>query len=368
MSTSVEQVSRLLALVPYLQAHPDADLAETAAAFGVTPRRLLADLEVLWFVGLPGGLPGDLIDIDMDAVQSHGRIRLTNAEYLSRPMRFTIDEVTSLIVALRAVREVAGGEAGDAVDSALAKLSTVAGAQESRRVEFAVATSEGGVRDRLAAAIADGAAVRLTYDGLTRAETTRPVVEPHRLTVRDGFVYLEAWSRDRSDWRTFRLDRVTAVDDADGGVADHGEPPVRRGLARGAGRSRSGQHHGHRPRPLDRGVLPGAIDHRSPWGLADRAAGGRPGVASGVAAAPRPRRAGGRPAHGGRFGTGGGVRGLGAVPGAPDRVAGPREGLQPEGDGSPTGEGTVLQPAKGTVLQPAGDGSPTGWGTVLQTS
>ena len=152
MSTSVEQVSRLLALVPYLQAHPDADLAETAAAFGVTPRRLLADLEVLWFVGLPGGLPGDLIDIDMDAVQSHGRIRLTNAEYLSRPMRFTIDEVTSLIVALRAVREVAGGEAGDAVDSALAKLSTVAGAQESRRVEFAVATSEGGVRDRLAAA------------------------------------------------------------------------------------------------------------------------------------------------------------------------------------------------------------------------
>lgn len=225
MSTSVEQVSRLLALVPYLQAHPDADLAETAAAFGVTPRRLLADLEVLWFVGLPGGLPGDLIDIDMDAVQSHGRIRLTNAEYLSRPMRFTIDEVTSLIVALRAVREVAGGEAGDAVDSALAKLSTVAGAQESRRVEFAVATSEGGVRDRLAAAIAYGAAVRLTYDGLTRAETTRPVVEPHRLTVRDGFVYLEAWSRDRSDWRTFRLDRVTAVDDADGGVADHGEPP-----------------------------------------------------------------------------------------------------------------------------------------------
>ena len=60
-------------------------------------------------------------------------------------------------------------------------------------------------------AIADGVAVRLTYDGLTRAETTRPVVEPHRLTVRDGFVYLEAWSRDRSDWRTFRLDRVTAV-------------------------------------------------------------------------------------------------------------------------------------------------------------
>ena len=222
----MEQVSRLLALVPYLQAHPDADLAATAAAFGVTERRLLADLEVLWFVGLPGGMPGDLIDIDMDAVQAHGRISLTNAEYLSRPMRFTIEEVTSLIVALRAVREVTGGAAGAAVDSALAKLSTVAGAQESRRVGLAVATSESAIRERLATAIEDGAAVRLSYDGLTRAETTHPVVEPHRLSVRDGYVYLEAWSRDRDAWRTFRLDRVTDVQAADGGVADRGDPPI----------------------------------------------------------------------------------------------------------------------------------------------
>ncbi len=226
MSTSAEQVSRLLALVPYLQAHPDADLAETASAFGVTPRRLMADLEVLWFVGLPGGMPGDLIDIDMDAVESQGRISLTNAEYLSRPMRFTIDEVTSLIVALRAVREVTGGAAGEAVDSALAKLSTVAGAQASRRVGFTVATSESAIRERLVEAIAGGRAVRLSYDGLTRAETTRPIVEPHRLSVRDGYVYLEAWSRKRNDWRTFRLDRIADVEPADGGSGDHGDPPA----------------------------------------------------------------------------------------------------------------------------------------------
>jgi len=225
MSTSVEQVARLLALVPYLQAHPDADLDATAQAFGVSPRRLLADLEVLWFVGLPGGLPGDLIDIDMDAVKEQGRISLSNADYLSRPMRFTIEEVTSLIVALRAVREVTGGASGQAVDSALAKLSTVAGAQESRRVGFAVATSERTIRDLLAEAIADRRAVRLSYDGLTRAETTTPVVEPHRLSVRDGYVYLEAWSRDRADWRTFRLDRVAAVEPVEGGIGEHGEPP-----------------------------------------------------------------------------------------------------------------------------------------------
>lgn len=225
MSTSAEQVGRLLALVPYLQAHPDADLESTAQAFGVTSRRLLADLEVLWFVGLPGGLPGDLIDIDMDAARAHGRIRLTNAEYLARPMRFTIEEATGLIVALRAVREVTGGAAGAAVDSALAKLTAVAGGGSTERIGLAVASGAEQVREALTEAIAEARAVRLTYDGLTRAETTRPIVEPRRVSVRDGYGYLEAWSRDRSDWRTFRLDRIAAVEPAEGGVSDHGEPP-----------------------------------------------------------------------------------------------------------------------------------------------
>lgn len=86
--TSSHQVPRLLALVPYLQAHPDADLTETAAVFDVTVRQLVADLKVLWFCGLPGGAPGDLIEVDMDALEQ-GTIRLTNAEFLSRPQRFT---------------------------------------------------------------------------------------------------------------------------------------------------------------------------------------------------------------------------------------------------------------------------------------
>ena len=95
--TSASQVTRLLSLVPYLQAHPDADVASTASMFGVSPRQLVADLNVLWFCGLPGGLPGDLIEVDMDALEE-GRIRLTNAEFLSRPLRFSVEEAMSLIV------------------------------------------------------------------------------------------------------------------------------------------------------------------------------------------------------------------------------------------------------------------------------
>lgn len=72
-------------MVPYLQAHPDIGVAEVAADFGITRRQLLADLNVLWMCGLPGGLPDDLIEIDMDAAESEGVIHLNNADYLSRP-------------------------------------------------------------------------------------------------------------------------------------------------------------------------------------------------------------------------------------------------------------------------------------------
>ena len=50
--TSADQVARLLALVPYLQQHPDADVRVTAALFNTTPRQLVADLKVLWYLSL----------------------------------------------------------------------------------------------------------------------------------------------------------------------------------------------------------------------------------------------------------------------------------------------------------------------------
>ncbi len=224
--TSADQVARLLALVPYLQAHPDADLASTAAVFGISPRQLVSDLRVLWFCGLPGGMPGDLIEIDMDGVEESGRVRLTNADYLTRPMRFTVDEAMSLIVALRAVGELADPALGGAAATALAKLEAAHGAAVSGRVGFEVSSGRADLRERLAEAIQARQAVRLTYDGASRAETTTPVVEPARLTVRDGYGYLEAWSLERDAWRTYRLDRVTDVVVIGPAATDRGEPPM----------------------------------------------------------------------------------------------------------------------------------------------
>lgn len=222
--TSASQVPRLLSLVPYLQAHPDADLAETAATFGVSTRQLVADLNVLWFCGLPGGMPGDLIEVDMDALEENGRIRLTNADYLARPLRFTVEEAMSLVVALGALEEMADADLAGSVRSARAKLEGLFGGGD--RVDVRVQAGEEAIRTQLADAIAAGHAVRLTYHGASRGTATSPLVDPARLATRDGYGYLVGWAHERSAWRTYRLDRVGAVEVTDAAVDDHGEAPA----------------------------------------------------------------------------------------------------------------------------------------------
>ena len=76
------------------------------------PRRpaeqLVKDLKVLLMCGLPGGYPDDLIDVDLDALEgpeADGVIRVSNADYLARPLRLSPTEATAIIVALRALRD-----------------------------------------------------------------------------------------------------------------------------------------------------------------------------------------------------------------------------------------------------------------------
>lgn len=226
MSTSQDQVGRLLSLIPYLQAHPGIRVDDAAAAFAVSPAQIVRDLRIAWMCGLPGGLPDDLIEIDMDAVEGTGRIVLSNADFLSRPMRFTRDEAMSLVVALRVVAEVASGDSADAVRGALAKLEALTDASDTRRVAIRVESGSSPVRDVLTSAISRGVRVRLTYDGLVRGRTTTPQVDPARIDLRDGAAYLQAFSLDRRAWRTYRLDRIVAADPTGEPVDDHGPAPV----------------------------------------------------------------------------------------------------------------------------------------------
>ena len=220
--TSQAQVRRLLSLVPYLREHDGIAMTDVAAAFGITLKTLREDLSVLWMCGMPGLAPGDLIDIDMDAVDGEGVIHLSNADYLTRPLRLSADEALALVLALRTLREIADPGQREAVDRALKKLGTAAG-DRAHPDQATVAVT--AARDDIQARVNDGLQRRkrldLTYDVATRAETTRRLVDPLRVFVLEGYGYLEAWCYSAKALRTFRLDRIVAVEVTDIDVDVH---------------------------------------------------------------------------------------------------------------------------------------------------
>ena len=220
--TSQAQVRRLLSLVPYLREHDGVPLADVATAFGITPEVLREDLNVLWMCGLPGLRPGDLIDIDMDGVDGEGVIHLSNADYLTRPLRLSADEALALVLALRTLREIAGPGKRDVVDRALKKLEAAAGnVSATDQASVAVTAARDDIQARVNDGLQRGKRLDLTYDVASRAETTRRLVDPLRVFVLEGYGYLEAWCYSASALRTFRLDRIAAVEVTETDVEPH---------------------------------------------------------------------------------------------------------------------------------------------------
>jgi proteasome accessory factor C len=211
-----DQVARLLALLPYLLHHPGARLADVAATFGVSEQQLVADLNVLWFSGLPGHAMGDYIEVDMEAVEGEGVVRVSNADYLARPLRLAPDEATALLTALRVLAALPGTpqQDADAVARVTAKLEQAAGAAAERASAMRVEVQGDPIEATAATvrqALARGRRLHLAYWNLGRDETTERDVDPMRLLVVDGRLYLEGWCRRVESVRLFRLDRVVDV-------------------------------------------------------------------------------------------------------------------------------------------------------------
>jgi proteasome accessory factor C len=232
MSGARDQVARLLALVPYIQSRDEVSLDQAAADFGVRPAQIVKDLNVLWFCGLPGLGMGDLIDIDMDALQGEGVIRLSNADYLTRPLRLGSTEASALIVALRALRDGGDEAVRPVVDRTLAKLESAAGDGAALAAQVDVQLSEAeaalaGLRVRLEQALQAGQQVRLGYYVPARDEATERTVDPLRLVYAEGNTYLDAWCHTAEGRRLFRLDRVSSAEVLDSPVSDHSDLPPR---------------------------------------------------------------------------------------------------------------------------------------------
>jgi len=229
-----DQVPRMLALVPYLRRREGVPVEEVARDFGVSTSQIVRDLNVLWFCGLPGAVTGEMIDVDMDALEADGVVYIENAEFLARPLRLSVPEALALIVALRTLRESATPSELPTIDSALAKLESAAGdgAAASASVQVHIERPDPHVHDAIREALEGGRRLRISYLVPSRDEQTERSVDPLRLFTAEGRPYLEAWCHRVEDVRLFRLDRITAAE-VEPVTADRHEQVARRDLSAG---------------------------------------------------------------------------------------------------------------------------------------
>ncbi|WP_052667524.1 helix-turn-helix transcriptional regulator [Nitriliruptor alkaliphilus] len=203
--SALDDVGRMLALVPWLLARPGASLQEAAEAFGVSEQRIRTDLvDHLDFCGLPGLGGGALFDV---AVVGE-RVVITMADELARPMRPTPAEALRLVLTVDAVAEVLGDEL-PALTSAAAKVRDALGVPE--RVADVLEPSTTSVVLEVRRALTEGRRLHLRYQGRGDDAPRDRTVDPWRVQVVSGDWYLQGHDQGADDLRTFRLDRVAEV-------------------------------------------------------------------------------------------------------------------------------------------------------------
>lgn len=221
-----DQVGRLLALVPYLHQHGEVRISEAASALGVDAVQLDKDLRVLFMCGLPGGFPDDLINVDLDALEGEGIIRVDNADYLARPVRFGPSEAAALVVALRAIEQSASAETREVVARTLAKLEEAGAASAAEQIHVSTDVAPGAdLLPLLQGAIDRGHQLEISYYVPSRDEQSSRIVEPRAVTRVGDATYLDAWCHTANGDRAFRVDRIVAAVELTDAVSERAARP-----------------------------------------------------------------------------------------------------------------------------------------------
>ncbi len=206
--TSGGPTARALRLLDLLQSRPVWSGTELAERLGVTTRSVRRDVDRLRALGYP-------VNAEHGAA---GGYQLGAGRRLP-PLLLDDDEATAVAVCLRLA---AGGTVeglGEAAVRTLAKLDQVLPSRLRAQVDAiheATVTLDGSGPSvdsatllLLARACRETEQVAFGYAGQPAPSERR--VEPYRLVATGRRWYLLAFDLDRDDWRTFRLDRISAA-------------------------------------------------------------------------------------------------------------------------------------------------------------
>lgn len=195
------RLSRILALIPYVLAKEGAKVSEILERFGYTEAELTRDLNTVFFCGLPGYTPGDLMEAYIDGDE----VIIDAADYFARAPRLTSMEALGLIAAGMAI--LGSGQGSPELGKAVEKLTRALLPDARSAIDVDVS----GDSENLAAlktAATESRVVRITYRSLTHEEETVRDIEPWAVVTTLGNWYVRGYCRMVDAERVFRVDRI----------------------------------------------------------------------------------------------------------------------------------------------------------------
>jgi proteasome accessory factor C len=211
--SATDRVRRMLAIVPWVAAHPDGvAIDEICARFDVDRERLIDDLGTASLVGVAPYTP----DLMIEVLVEDDRVWIELPMAFDRPFRLTPDEGLALLAAGSSLLAMSAGGDGDGdgggdagpLASALRKMASLLDVDPDDALRIELGRADSDTLATLRAAIEAGRQVELDYYSFNRDDHAVRVVDPARLWSDAGQWYLGGWCHLANDDRVFRLDRI----------------------------------------------------------------------------------------------------------------------------------------------------------------
>lgn len=199
------RLRRLLVILPWLMEHAPGyvPLAEAAARFDLAPEVLAADLDQVALCGLPPYVD-EMIDLFVDDDQIYVGV----PRIFTRPLQLNAVEAFELLVAGNAALQLPGGDPDGPLARGLRKLASALGQDDTGIV---VVNPQPPYTTELAAAAEAGERVRIEYWSASSDEVSSRSIVPRQVFVDRGDWYVRADDDRSGELRTFRIDRIRAL-------------------------------------------------------------------------------------------------------------------------------------------------------------
>jgi predicted DNA-binding transcriptional regulator YafY len=204
---------RLITLIQLLQRQPNQKAAELAQELGVSVRTIHRYFEMLEEMGIP----------IYSERGRHGGFSLVRG-YRMPPLVFTPQEAVTLVLGAALVEKMWGQSYRQAARGAQVKLQNVLPDEQLYEVDWARRTmlATGMHRtdltdlephlETLRRAARERRSVHMTYQSRAQPHPTQRQLDPYALVFRWGWWYVVGYCHLRDGVRTFRLDRIQAVE------------------------------------------------------------------------------------------------------------------------------------------------------------